>query len=325
MMFLWMVMETEINIGINSGWKAAIDLGTNTFQLAIKDKNQPKRLLHSEKIGVKIGRGGMNRRMILPEAGAAAVETLHYFVKVLAQYDLKPSDCLTIGTSAFRNAANAPEIVGLISEKTGFSVRIISGQQEADLIFEGVKASGALNAQNHNLIMDIGGGSVEFILCKGELPIWKQSFETGGLRLIEKTGNQDPLFPSFRKELNLYLQREWEPLWEKLQSTSGIIALVGCSGAFETFASIYAASKEKMADEGLSPVRHIPVPFFHFLKQHLFSQNLEERLRIMGMEPIRAEMIPYAALMVDLMLDYVPAQYIVASTYSLKEGVLFGG
>lgn len=323
MMFLWMVRNSALKTGINSGWKAALDLGTNTFQIAVADKTRQAKLRYTEKVGVKLGRGGMNKRQILPASVEAAVKTLVHFQQVLASFGLKPADCLTVGTSAFRNAENAPEVVGLIAQNTGFLVQIIDGEKEAELIFEGVKASGALQRHKHNLIMDIGGGSVEFILCKGLQPLWKKSFETGGLRLMEKAGFPDPLISEEQKKLSEYLRMEWKPLWAKLEGLYPI-ELIGCSGAFETFGTLHLASENKHSESQLPSAFRIPVRSFHAIKQKLYSCSLEKRLALIGMEPIRAEMIPYAALMIDLVLEYIPAQYFSASTFSLKEGILFG-
>jgi exopolyphosphatase/guanosine-5'-triphosphate,3'-diphosphate pyrophosphatase len=314
-------------MGLNSqksGWKAVADLGTNTFQLLVArfEEGQLRAGLR-KKIGVKIGSGGMAKREILPDALVRSVEALNFFSEELKQFGLHPFDCITLGTSAFRNALNRNDVLEIIKNETGFSIQIISGQEEAQLIFKGVLASGAIVENEPNLIVDIGGGSVEFILCLGQNQKWKKSFEIGGLRLLEKFHKQDPIGSVEVSELNHFVELELEELWNNLKIWKPK-ALVGCSGSFDTLIEMAFAEKGTLlSDVEASPNYTLAIHQFKNLKAKLVSSTLKERLEMQGMIPLRAEMIVVAVLLIDLLIEKMVDAEIRTSTFALKEGYFY--
>lgn len=306
----------------NKGWAIA-DLGSNTFQYAAGIKEGDEILIpYRKKTGVKLGKDGMGLKKILPEAQSRAIDTLLEFREDFRRLEIPDGQVILYGTSAFRNAENCTEVMDAVNKATGFSVEVISGEREAELIFEGVAGSGALHENENQLIADIGGGSVEFILCRGKKALKKYSFEIGGLRLMEKFHTIDPM-PGYRQqELKQFTSGALQLLWNELKDIR-IDALVGCSGSFETLAIMDLArtGRNVAAAEEMSWLP-LSADAFGSLAGELKDLPLEERLKIPGMLPLRAEMMVAAILLIEVMLEKTAARQIRMSAYSLKEGAL---
>ena len=163
---------------------AIIDLGTNTCNLLIAEiTGKGYTLIHQSKVGVKLGKGGIHKNTLTPEAFDRATAALLTHKQTIARYS--PDKVLTLATSAVRDAANQAEFTRHLLAETGLTLETISGEREAQLIFEGVQlALGEL--PNHSLIMDIGGGSNEFIEPQNNEVFWKASFPLGMARVLEQ-------------------------------------------------------------------------------------------------------------------------------------------
>ena len=298
---------------------AVIDMGTNTFHILIAEQLDEKlSVLYTEKVPVKIGKGGINDGIIVIEAQERALKTLRHFKNVISQYNAER--IYATATSAIRSAKNGQELCEKIYNSTGIKVRIISGEKEAQYIYEAVKKAVDIGEEK-SLIMDIGGGSVEFIICDKDQIFWKASFEIGAQRLLDLFHYHDPIIPEEIENLNLYLT-------EKLVSlTMACIehkpkTLIGSSGSFDTFSDIYSLENGlPITDERTE----LPLSLAHFegIYQNIISKNKEERLKIPGMIEMRVDMIVVASILVDYVIKNCHLQKIRVSSYSLKEGVLF--
>ncbi|MBK8339549.1 MAG: hypothetical protein IPK99_05875 [Flavobacteriales bacterium] len=153
---------------------AVLDLGTNTFNLLVaeRDTDGALRVLHSEEIPVFLGKGGIEKGVIAEDAFARGLEAL---AKHMATARSLGADHIEgIGTSALRNATNTGKFVRAAHDRSGVRIRVITGDEEAELILEGARQ--ALHFGNRPvLVMDIGGGSIEFILATEKALMWKQS------------------------------------------------------------------------------------------------------------------------------------------------------
>ncbi|MBC8082509.1 MAG: phosphatase, partial [Hymenobacter sp.] len=165
---------------------ALIDMGTNTFHLLIvelpEERHAGPLVLLRTKVGVRLGEGGISKGEIAPAAFARALHTLDAFQEEIELHQV--TEVRATATSAVRVARNGPELVQTIFEQTGIRVEIITGEREAELIAIGVRQAVPLGREVH-LIVDIGGGSVEFILADAATIFWKQSFEIGAQRLLD--------------------------------------------------------------------------------------------------------------------------------------------
>lgn len=299
--------------------KAVIDLGTNTFHLFIVEINNGRlSTLYKEKIAVKIGRNGISRGKIASDAVKRAIHTLEVFKTVLDQFEVK--DVRGVATSAIRNASNGKELLDEIVSKTGIQIDVISGDREAELIFEGVKAAIKLGTSNQ-LIMDIGGGSVEFIIGNQKEIAWKKSFEIGAQRLLDKFHKHDPMPPESIEEMFDWLEDELNELTSAID-TFRPVGLIGCSGTFDTLAEIHLQAMEpKKTQQGKT--FDLPIKSYHDIHRDLLIKDKPERLEIPGMVSMRVDMIVVASCLISFVIEHLPITHLTACTYALKEGVLF--
>ena len=298
---------------------AVMDLGTNTFHLLIAkgDINNFREIVH-EQVAVKLGEGGINRGMILPAPFERGISTMKQFSKQIT--DNNAQHVKAIATSALRNASNGKAFIDRVKAETGISIEIVDGNREATFIYNGVKAAGLLSDQN-SLIMDIGGGSVEFIIGNNKSLVWKQSFEIGAARLMEKFHHTDPIPPASIEELNLYLENTLSPLFAAAKEYP-VDLLIGSSGAFETFAELIEAERTDTFD--LKQVKN-----YHFDEKELLTVTDQlllsthaEREGNKHIIPVRVDMIVVASLITRYIIQKLNLTQVALCTYSLKEGVL---
>lgn len=297
---------------------AVIDMGTNTFHLLLVEiSNGDFKTIYKEKIPVKLGQGGINQDQIAPDALKRAYHTLRHFRNLIDGEKIE--HIFAFATSAVRNAKNGSEFVQEVKKTLDIDINVISGKQEAQLIYEGIKLSGSLNGQTE-LMMDIGGGSVEFIIGTSQEAFWKESFEIGGQRLLELFHHHDPILPEEVLRLYSYLEEKLAPLLEAIQQFKPT-SLVGASGTFDTLTDIYFESMLQCKLTG-QHVFELPSEEFHRIHQMLVTMDREERLKIPGMIPMRVDMIVVASTLIDFILRYIPVQSITCSHYALKEGAI---
>jgi exopolyphosphatase / guanosine-5'-triphosphate,3'-diphosphate pyrophosphatase len=301
------------------GKKAAvIDMGTNTFHLLLVEIcGESFETIYKEKIPVKIGEGGISQRTILPEAQKRAFHTLGHFHNLIQGEQI--SEVAAFATSAVRNAANGLDFVTTVQQRYGFPVHIIDGDREAELIYKGIKLSGSLN-EECSLMMDIGGGSVEFIIGNDNEILWKQSFEIGGQRMLDLFHYHDPILVEEIDKLNAYLGEKLHHLTKAITCYKPS-RFVGASGTFDTLTDMYLA-RENETKLKSNHVYSIPVSEFHSIATMLLTLNKAERLQIKGMIPMRVDMIVVASCLITYILRHISPKRLHCSTYSLKEGVI---
>jgi exopolyphosphatase/guanosine-5'-triphosphate,3'-diphosphate pyrophosphatase len=233
---------------------AIIDMGTNTFHLLLANIGEEGfTITHREKVPVKIGVGGINQGFITKEGIERAVSTMRSFKQTLKEDGIVT--VLAFGTSAMRNASNGKEVAKKIEKETGIQTQIISGLEEAEYIYKGIQA--AINMGTEKcLIMDIGGGSVEFIIGNETKNFWSHSFEIGGQRLLERFQRHDPITSQEVEELFVYFKQELQPLLDELKIHQPK-TLIGSSGTFDTLSDIYCMRNDlPMQDSPETPFNH---------------------------------------------------------------------
>lgn len=297
---------------------AILDLGTNTFHLMIADVNQQAyRVVHRERQAVKIGMGGINKDIITEEALVRALITIEDFKKIINEF--KAKDIYAFGTSALRNASNQGEVLNKIKTETGIQVKVISGEEEARLIYMGIRSALSMDKEE-SLIMDIGGGSVEFIIGHDSGVSWMHSFEIGAQRLVEKFHRHDPIAQEDLHQLNLYFARQLDPLFEALRKYKPT-TLIGSSGTFDTLTDIFCLREGIPRSPGSAET---PLSFagFNEIYTELKIKDREARMRIPGMIELRVDMIVVACALIDYVLKTYHFEKIRVSSHALKEGVL---
>ena len=169
------------------------------------------------------------------------------------------------------------------------------------------------------MIIDIGGGSVEFIIANDHEVQWMRSIEIGGQRLMDMFHNNDPIDQSDIDKLNSFLSIELEEVFQKCYRHN-VKKLIGSAGSFDTLQEMLLKSTYgKEHDNSI-----LPIDYFHSICNDLISKKREERLKIPGMIAMRVDMIVVATLLIKLLIEELDLNQIRVSAFALKEGVLFG-
>ena len=299
---------------------AVLDIGTNTFNLIIANTNgHSYSIIYSNKIPVKLGENNKSQDEILDSAYTRGINALMSHYEVISGYNV--DKIYAFGTSALRTASNGKNFTDEILKKTGITINIIEGDKEAELIYLGVKQT--ISLKDKFLILDIGGGSNEFIIADNNRIYWKKSFKLGIARLLETFKPSDPISIDDINSINTYLEKELVELFDNAKKHN-IKKLIGASGSFETFIAMIEARKNFISEISLeaksTPVSHND---FNCLYDKLIRSTHKERLNIPGLEPMRAEMIVLAVVFVKFIIEKLDIQHIYQSNFALKEGVLY--
>jgi exopolyphosphatase / guanosine-5'-triphosphate,3'-diphosphate pyrophosphatase len=301
--------------------KAIIDLGTNTFQLLIFEQDGRNfKAIHEESYAAKIGMGGISSGIITEEGIQRGIKGLQYFQQVFEIQKVMIMNVVATATSAVRNAKNGDEFCKRVLVETGIKINVISGDEEATLIYEGVKLGMDIGTEP-SMIMDIGGGSVEFIICDKNRIMYKQSFEIGGQRLMDKFMTTDPISPRSVGALRDYLEEQLLPLTNAVHQYAPI-CVIGSAGSFETLIDMFYMKEYGYLPSTEQVYFDLPISEFYdsFLK--LVSNNHEDRMALAGMKELRVDMIVVGVCLIDFVLKRFDIQQIKVSNYALKEGVL---
>lgn len=295
---------------------AVIDLGTNTFHLIIADLEAGNgELIYKTTVAVKLGEGRINENIIIPaafERGLAALET---FAATMKSH--KVDVVKATATSAVRSASNGKEFVEAALERSGIAIEVFDGETEASLIYKGVQATGLITSTS--LVMDIGGGSTEFILCTPTEVIWKKSYDIGAARLMQAYFKSDPISQEEKSAIYHHLANLTAELLQQCEQHRPL-KLIGSAGAFESFAGMLMIQNNRPANAIASG----DINFMQYLQlaNRLIDSTHEQRLHMEGLIPLRVDMIVIAALLVNFVLENTRIRQLSLSTYDLKMGVL---
>jgi exopolyphosphatase / guanosine-5'-triphosphate,3'-diphosphate pyrophosphatase len=300
---------------------AVLDLGTNTFNLLIAEKTDEKgfKILLNTKIPVKLGEGGINTGEILHAAYKRGIVAINEHFKTINQY--KVDKIKAYGTSALRTARNGNQFIKEIKSHTGINVEIITGELEAELIYYGVRQTLNLNSEKV-LILDIGGGSNEFIIANKQKIFWKKSYPLGIARLLEKFKPSDPITVSEIETIDKYLAVVLTDFFEQVKDAN-ITTLIGASGSFESFLAMIKKLDNFVSQTAIVP-ESVPIGIDEFEKLYdlLICSTEAQRRNMKGLELMRIEMIVLACHFVKFILRSTNIRQIIQSNFALKEGAI---
>lgn len=297
-----------------------LDLGTNTFHLLVVRKtNEGFETLHKVQIPVKLGEGGINKGFISEQAYARGIHALQQFAEVLKPYEVKSLNAFA--TSAIRDASNGADFIQEVKDKTGIEVGTITGDEEAMYICEGVRQSFPFTDEPF-LVMDIGGGSVEFSIANLDTIFWKYSYRLGAARLIEQYHREDPMGEHERVRLYDYLHQSLSDLFEQLRHFH-VATLVGAAGSFESLAELLPELLKKESKTVSPHSREIDLGDYVQLHRLLLASTTQQRLSMKSLADFRVEMMVAASCLIDVVLQNSSINRMVVSEYSLKEGMVY--
>lgn len=289
-----------------------IDCGTNTFHLLIAELKEDGsyEIIYRERSYVLLGEDGLAWLGEQPQQ--RGIETLKRFSKKMKE--LSVFKWRAFGTEALRKAGNTNTFIDKVRSETGIEIEIISGDEEARLIHLGVMQA-VPQFSTKALIMDIGGGSVEYIVANSEQVFWAQSFPIGVQVLYNDFQRNDPISAGDLFAIENHLDQTLQPLIEQLK-THQTPLLIGASGSFEVVESMLKLEKPR-------PLYGIlGVEAFGHLYRKVLPSTMEERLQMEGLPKERAKLIVVAFKLIDYTLKLCNARQIITSAYAMKEGML---
>ena len=290
---------------------AILDLGTNTFHLLIAEQDLHGRLatVYRERIYVKLATEGLARIGEAPMQRAEAA--LRVFRSRLDEHRI--TRLRAVGTAAMRTASNGSTLLRYAREELAIDVEIIDGNEEARLIHLGTMQA-IPRPEGRILIMDIGGGSVEYIIADAEQVLWAASYPIGVGVLHRDFHHSDPMSHAEGAALIAHLEHTLPELRSALLEYP-VQQLVGASGSFEVMELAMGKSENRL----YSPFRR---QVFDDIYQELRHSTHNERLTLHYLPAQRVDMIVVAAELIRYTLELCGADEIWVSAYALKEGVL---
>ena len=294
----------------------AIDIGTNSMRLLIADYIDGK-LFNREKFinTTRIGQGVDSKAYIREDAIKRNIKALKEFSELAYEKGCEHLYC--IGTSALRDSNNKLEFINLAKNEVGIDVEIISGQEESNLGFMGVLQG--LEENEDILVIDIGGGSTEFILGGNNGIEFSKSENVGALRMTEKFLNEDPIceeeFESMKKFISSTINDTLNILKNK-----EIKAVVGIGG---TITSVSAINQE-LETYSMEKIHgsEINQKALDIILQNLKNMTLSDKKTLKGLQPKRADIITAGVTILNIIMKKLEKQNIIVSEYDNLEGLL---
>jgi exopolyphosphatase/guanosine-5'-triphosphate,3'-diphosphate pyrophosphatase len=297
---------------------AAIDVGTNTLRLLVAEAVAPDEftILHEEQEITRLGEGLLPTRLLQDAPRRRSLTVLKRFADVARSF--KAGEVASVATSAVREAGNGEEFLAEMARETGLALRVIDGREEARLTLLGVQHGLRLGSRRV-LAVDIGGGSTEFILAKGDVIEGVVSTGLGVVKLTERYLVNDPPTVDERRKLEEVVGTRIDRLRLELPGREEA-QFVGTAGTVTTLAAIDLAlvtyDRQKVQGHCLSLAR------VRELLVRLAALPLPERREIPGLESGRADIILAGAAILAASMERLGYHELRVSDDGLREGIL---
>ena len=302
---------------------AAIDIGTNSFHLlvaAVDPKLRTFRIIQAEKATTRLGERDPETGELTAAAMQRGLETLRQFRDLAASHRVE--QIVTAATSAVREAPNGRDFLQTILDDLGMEVDLVSGPEEARLIYLGV-LSGMPFGDRPHLLLDIGGGSTELILADGRDARALTSTRVGAVRLQRDFVRDDPMPPQRRSFLQAFIQGSLEPAVDKVRrriKPGETPVLVATSGTAMAIGSL-AASEEERPPRKLHGYR-VTRQSLNQVVDRLITMTPAQRRELAPINDRRAEIIVPGALILQTTMKMLGVGEFVLSERALREGLI---
>ena len=302
---------------------AAIDIGTNSFHLlvaAVDPKLRTFRIIQAEKATTRLGERDPETGELTAAAMQRGLETLRQFRDLAASHRVE--QIVTAATSAVREAPNGRDFLQTILDDLGMEVDLVSGPEEARLIYLGV-LSGMPFGDRPHLLLDIGGGSTELILADGRDARALTSTRVGAVRLQRDFVRDDPMPPQRRSFLQAFIQGSLEPAVDKVRrriKPGETPVLVATSGTAMAIGSL-AASEEERPPRKLHGYR-VTRQSLNQVVDRLITMTPAQRRELAPINDRRAEIIVPGALILQTTMKMLGVEEFVLSERALREGLI---
>jgi exopolyphosphatase / guanosine-5'-triphosphate,3'-diphosphate pyrophosphatase len=300
---------------------AAIDLGTNSFHMVVVEIDRVKGIVEIDRVKdmICIGRGSISTKMLDEAAMLSGIAALRNFLVLAGQHGVKSEQVIAFATSAIREAKNRDVFIRRVREETGLKVRVISGKEEAEFIYYGVRNAVKLG-NSFDLLFDIGGGSVEFVIANNKEVKLLESRKIGVARMHERFIVSDPVSPHEIKLLEQFYAAEMDSALEKA-AFLGVRRGIASSGTAQNIARMIRSFEARESDVSLNN-SVVTRREFQRLYKAVVPLALVERRKMTGLDEKRVDLILPGLILVDMIFRKFNLDEIVISDYALREGMV---
>ncbi len=300
---------------------AAIDLGTNSFHMIIVEllPDMSFLVIDRAKEMIRIGDGSLTTKMLSDAAMKQGLETLTRFRKLAEQRGVETHHIIAFATSAIREAKNGGVYMEMISQRVGIQTRIISGDEEARLIYLAIRQAIDIGKRKAFMI-DVGGGSVELMIGDSETLYLEESKKLGVARMYERFIKHDPPIEKECNDLTAFFIEQLTPFATQAKSIGYDLAIAS-SGTAENIASMIFFQENGLAFESLN-ANAFSRKSFQKLYERLLPMKSSERKTIAGLDPKRTDLIIPGLILFDVVFRLFNLKEIIISTFALREGMV---
>ncbi|MCB1326904.1 MAG: Ppx/GppA family phosphatase [Leptospiraceae bacterium] len=297
---------------------AAIDLGTNSFHLVVVRTTASGKfdVIADEKESVRLGSGGGDLDHLKPDAIERGIATLKNFAAIARTQNAR---IRAVATSALREARNRTEFLDRARKECGLEIEVIPGHEEARLIYLGILQNMPLH-DRRILLVDIGGGSTEFLVGRNGKPDYAVSLKLGAIRLKDRFFPEDPITENSVRECRHFIRVALAGVAEAVQEVGYEVA-IGSSGTIETLAKMLQVEGAG-ADSELAELE-ITLPHLGGLVQTIVGiPDSKKRAQLPGLDERRADIIVGGAILVEEIFQLLGIERMLISDFALREGVI---
>jgi exopolyphosphatase/guanosine-5'-triphosphate,3'-diphosphate pyrophosphatase len=292
---------------------AAVDLGSNSFHMIIAQMHAGGfKLIDRLREQVRLAAGLDKGRNLNAETQERALQCLGRFAQRL--HGLPADSVRVVGTNTLRSAKNAPEFLDRAEQVLGYPIEIVSGIEEARLIYSGVAHSLATDSDSNRLVVDIGGSSTEIIIGRRFKPLLMESLYMGCITLTQRFFPGGKITPSGLERALLEAHVELEPKIETYRE-QGWATAIGASGTAIAISKILAANG--WGRDGITPAG------LRRLTEAMLKAGDVDLLRLEGLSRERAAILPGGVAILLAVLDGFGIERMIVADGALREGLIY--
>jgi exopolyphosphatase/guanosine-5'-triphosphate,3'-diphosphate pyrophosphatase len=300
---------------------AAIDLGTNSFHMVIVEESPGKGIVEIDRLKemICIGRGSIISRMLDQQAMLDGVATLKKFLVLATQRGVAPHHIIAFATSAIREAENREVFIDMVKRETGLKVKVISGKEEAQFIYYGVRNAVTLGVEP-DLLFDIGGGSVEFIVAGADRVHLLESRKIGVARMLERFIQSDPISSYDLKLLEQFCAAE---LYFSAEASRklGVTRGIASSGTALNIARMIRNARGEPGADSLNQTCFTRQEFEKFYRS-VITLDSAARRKLTGLDEKRVDLIVPGLVLINTIFRVFGLKEVLISESALREGMV---
>ncbi len=280
---------------------AAIDIGTNAVRLLFSNVTEDGDQLTFKKaslvrVPVRLGYDVFHEGRIGEVRKQMLISTMHAFHHLINVHNV--IDFRACATSAMREAENGDEIVEEVREKTGINIEVIDGQTEAEIIYANKIADMIDNTRSY-LYVDVGGGSTEVTLFARKRVVMSHSFNIGTIRIL-------------KNRVRAVEYERMQSFLQKVRQDYPSVQIIGSGGNINKIAKL----------TGIKYMSPIPYREIRKVYEQILPYSMNERIRILGLNPDRADVIIPAAHIFMKVMQWSDAKSILVPKFGVADGIV---